>query len=128
MAATPPNNGWSCQKCLASNNAGADQCCGCGAPMFEDILPVGGEMIAKSWMLFFPEIIPAVVVAAISPIWLLFLLAAGKFGAALALAGGMGACICGFVFAARDGQKWIAYVCMVGVLGTAFLVADTAGH
>ena len=131
--ADAPKYRWICHNCQRANEAGTDTCRACAASAHfrvKDLPPeeeaADSHYAAKSVvmadpMLFFPEIIPAAFVALVSPIWFVLLLLRGQFSSALLLAVGVGACTAGFIASARDKQKWLAYVCMMGVLVTAFL-------
>lgn len=79
------------------------------------------SLIRSNLLLFFPEIIPAVVVAIVSPSWLVSLLLDGHFIAALVLLSGVTIAIMTFVIGLRAKSKYIAYTGVLVVLVASYV-------
>lgn len=125
---------WVCHKCATANPPGLAACKACGfqalatgkeiavanpkpePPQRRTAASISGSDVA----LFFPEILPAAVVAAASPFWLASLLAAGQYLAAAVLLGGVAAGVSAFVTGMQMRSRWLAYVGVVGVLVAAY--------
>jgi len=96
-----PTCSWICQRCRASNAAGADVCVACmfpavigarrlgeGTPMTALVSPAAPDDAHWIWQesaLLVPELLLAGAIALASPLWLAFLLMHGHYGAATVL-------------------------------------------
>jgi hypothetical protein len=96
-----PTYSWICQRCRASNAAGADACVACmfpavigarrigeGNPMTALLSPAAPDDAHWIWQesaLLLPELLLAAVIALASPLWFVVLLRHGHYGAAAVL-------------------------------------------
>ena len=80
-----------------------------------------GELGRTIWM-FFPEAIPAFIVALCAPFWAIKMLGNGDVLPAICLIAGEVACGYGFVHGWRFSGKWIAYGSMLAFLVLACIV------
>ena len=96
-----PTYSWICQRCRASNAAGADVCVACmfpavigarrlgeGNPMTALVSPAAPDDAHWIWQesaLLLPELLLAGAIALASPLWFVFLLMRGHYGAATVL-------------------------------------------
>ncbi|PRC92725.1 hypothetical protein S2091_2455 [Solimicrobium silvestre] len=78
--------------------------------------------------LFFPEIIPAAILAVWSPFWAIQLLLESHFLAALTLLCGVGASGYAFYSGVRSKQKYLAYIGVLGMLLSAGLALQLSQH
>jgi hypothetical protein len=62
--------------------------------------------------MFFPEVIPAIILAIYAPFWALKMFASGAALAPLSILAFEAACIYGFVQGWKHGSQWFAWVCM----------------
>ena len=131
-----PSYRWVCHRCAKTNPPGLAACEACG---FQAVAS-GKEIVVQppkpevphrppsaslSWndaVLFFPEVIPAALVAAASPVWLVSLLAARQFLAALVLLVGVAAGVGAFITGVQGRNKWLAYAGVVMVIVAAYCV------
>jgi len=135
--ANAPEYRWVCHKCQVVNEPHTERCARCGmeARAYASQMPVAQEprepvgrednaqqsVVLQDPWLFFPEVIPAALVALVSPVWCVALLLRGQVGTALLLITTVVACTGGFVLSVRERQKALAYACMLGVLFGAYL-------
>jgi hypothetical protein len=98
---TAPTAFWTCQRCRASNAAGARVCGRCGGPAWIEAPPVANAAslsepapapapdalgwIGSEWKLLVPEIFLAAAILVASPLWFLSLERHGHVGAAVVL-------------------------------------------
>ena len=73
----------------------------------------------SDFVTFFPEGAIALAVVAVSPFWLVWLVAHGKYWAALILVAGVAAATWLGVFAYRHREKWLLYIAIVVAVITA---------
>lgn len=130
-----PNYEWTCQKCGRANLAHTATCAVCGSSAYFTAasLPVeprlhtpappsreaGGH---NTFVLFFPEAIPAFALTIYAPFWALKMFAGGAALAPLCLLAAEAACVYGFVQGWKLGSKWVAWACMVAFLVTALAI------
>ncbi len=92
---------WICQRCRASNAAGADVCAACMFPavigarrlgeanpmtaLLSPAAPDDAHWIWQESSLLLPELLLAALLALASPLWFVFLLRHGHYGAAMVL-------------------------------------------
>ncbi len=139
---TAPTYDWVCQKCLESNTAHTERCVACGfsasytvadLPVVAsaDIPDAGPDTkmddLWRAIWIFFPEAIPAVMVAFYAPMWAMELFGKGDALPGLALVIGEVACVYGFVQGCKRSSKPIAYISMMVLLLIAYIV-DSAGY
>jgi hypothetical protein len=98
---TVPQHYWTCQRCRASNAAGAGVCAECGLPAWSEgrqvadtaafadpapaVAPDAHDWIWSEWKLLVPEIFLAGAVLLASPLWFISLERRGHVGAAMVL-------------------------------------------
>ncbi len=134
-----PKYEWVCQKCQHANNAHTAQCAGCGFSAYFKVaqLPEPVELPAPmtaakqnqfgdNFIMFFPEVIPALMIVLCAPVWAMRMFGNGNALPALGLLGGVVAFSAGFIYAYRRGRKWQAYAFMFAILVLAAMVSSAA--
>jgi len=123
---TAPKYEWTCHKCDRSNLAHTAICAACGfsayfkaaelqnAPPIQTPAPLSSKADGTStFVMFFPEGIPAIALVIYAPIWALKMFANGAALAPLCLLAVEAACIYGFAQGWKHGSKWFAWACMI---------------
>jgi hypothetical protein len=136
---TAPKYEWECPRCQHANASGTEICTACQCPASfqmkhipkiktDEISPLLNkekQTIGQTVLIFFPEIIPAVVVAVGAPFWAFQYLSNGHFLNGLILLVTDVACVFFFFRSIRRGEKWMAYMFMVLLLLVAWAVSES---
>lgn len=134
-----PDYDWVCQNCKRSNPANTSACAACAFPAVYTVKALRGvspepgvaprmsadtDMLKAFW-LFFPEVIPAAIVAISAPLWAAKLFANDHPLAAIALLSGDLFAGYGFVKALLHERKGLAYLVMLAFLLLAYVVESS---
>ncbi|HEY8026660.1 MAG TPA: zinc finger Ran-binding domain-containing protein [Burkholderiaceae bacterium] len=130
MVQKVPEYEWKCARCGIANSPGSEKCFSCACPAnftigniqaakkAGDDLPSSqeGKHDGSGWLIFFPEAIPALLIAAITPFRAIDFLIGGHALRGIFLIVVEVAGLFGFLRAVQAREKWLAYAVMIGLM------------
>lgn len=131
-----PSYEWMCQNCGKPNPAHTGTCATCGFAAYfktkdlfalreEDVSepePKAESELGQTLWMFFPEAIPAFILALYAPFWAIRMFANGEVLPAVCLIAGELASGYGFIQGWRFSKKWISYGSMLAFLLLGYFV------